>query len=368
MSDRFPAARGAALVIALAILGLLVLVALSLGAAVRLRLESAHAATRRAQARDHASAALEMARAQLEAWVGPETRVTGPGASGMPTAPAFRGPAQVWTSDGAWIGELSSGRGDSATDAPRLVVATAVAGGRGPLEVQGVRLSGDAGSGWGGFAVFDEGAKLPLRTSAAETGGIRLRSSPDGPLGVFRPLAEADPALVRRLVTFGQLALVVAPSLVRAAEDEVVLDSAGVPGRLTVNTDSPAVWQAILETAGLPPGDAATAAVRVAASVAAFETDGKARMGPFTTIAAVRAFLVLVLPEEPEAEEEAWARIEPFLAVRSETFRVRAVGAVDGPGEPGERTVARLEATMRRNGAGGGFVVTGFRWLAPDDP
>lgn len=368
MSDRFPAARGAALVLALAILGLLVLVALSLGAAVRLRLESAHAATRRAQARDHASAALEMARAQLEAWVGPETRVTGPGASGTPTAPAFRRPAQVWTSDGTWIGELSSGRGDGATDARRLIVAAAVAGGRGTLEVQGVPLSGDAGSGWGGFAVFDEGAKLPLRMSAAGSGGIRLRSSSDGPLGVFRPIAEADPALVRRLVVFGQLALVVAPSLVRAAEDEVVLDSGGISGSLTINTDSPAVWQAILETTGIPPGDAAAAAVGIAVSVAAFETDGKTRMGPFTTIAAVRALLAPVLPEEPEAEEQAWARIEPFLALRSEAFRVRAVGAVDGPGESGERTVARLEATMRRKGAGGGFVVTGFRWLAPDDP
>lgn len=368
MSDRFPAARGAALVLALAILGLLVLIALSLGAAVRLRLESAHAATRRAQARDHASAALEMARARLEAWVGPENRVTGPGASGTRTAPAFRGPTQVWTPDGTWIGELSSGRGDGVTDAPRLIVASAVVGGRETLEVLGAALSGDAGRGWGGFAVFDEGAKLPVRTSAADTGGIRLWSSPEGPLGVFRPIAEVDPALVRRLVVFGQLALVVAPSLVRAAEDEVVLDSGGASGRLTVNTDSPAVWQAILETAGIPPGDAAAAAAGVAASVAAFETDGKARMGPFTTIAAVRTFLTPVLPEEPEAEEEAWARIEPLLAVRSEAFRVRAVGAVDGPGESAERTVARLEAMMRRKGAGGGFVVTGFRWLAPDDP
>jgi hypothetical protein len=371
MTPRAQHCRGAALVVALAILGLLVLLAVSLGATVRLRFDSAHAATRRAQARDHALVALEMARARLGAWAGPEDRITGPGAGLEPTMPAFRGPAQVWTSDGTWLGELSSGRVAPDSTASRVTLVAAMAGVREALEVAGFSLSGDAGDGWGGFAVFDEGTKLAVRPGSFGDEGIRLRASSGGPLGAFQAIAAADAALVRRMVAFGQLALVASPSLVRAAADELVLEAGaggddGATARLTVNTDSPAVWQAVLEAAGIPAAD--EIAPRVAAAVAGFAADGKAGSGPFTDLAAVRVFVAAVVPLEPEAEASAWARIEPLLAVRSDGFRVRAAGVVVGPGEGGDRTIARLEATLRRDRASGRFRVTGFRWLAPDDP
>ncbi len=365
MTPRAPHSRGAALVIALAILGLLVLLALSLGAAVRLRLDSAHAATRRALARDHALAALETARGRLRAWAGPEDRITGPGAGGASGASAYPGPAQVWAADGSWIGELTSGRGDAGSAATRLVPIAPGIAGRGPLDVHGLPMSGDTGDGWGGFAVFDEGAKLAVR-AGTDVGGIRLQPSPVGPVGAYREIAEADAARVRRMVAFEQLALVVAPSLVRTASAELTLDAD--PARITVNTDSPAVWQAILESSGVPSEEAAAAAQRAAVGLAAFETAGKRAFGPFESLDAVRSFLATLRPAEPEVEAAAWARIEPFLALRSDRFRVRAVGVVDGPEGTGERTVARAEAVLRRNGKGGGFGVVGFRWLAPDDP
>ena len=68
----------------------------------------------------------------------------------------------------------------------------------------------------------------------------------------------------------------------------------------------------------------------------------------------------------------------PLLAVRSDTFRIRAYGDAMNPADVGvagatPESVAYCEAIVQRtndpgpSGIGKKFVITYFRWLGPDD-
>ena len=70
--------------------------------------------------------------------------------------------------------------------------------------------------------------------------------------------------------------------------------------------------------------------------------------------------------------------LTPLLAVRSDTFRIRAYGDAMNPADAGlagatPESVAYCEAIVQRTteddpgGNGKKFVITYFRWLGPDD-
>lgn len=70
--------------------------------------------------------------------------------------------------------------------------------------------------------------------------------------------------------------------------------------------------------------------------------------------------------------------VRPMLAVRSDTFRIRAYGDAMNPADASDsnatpESVAYCEAIVQRTnepdpgGNGKKFVITYFRWLGPDD-
>ncbi len=371
--------RGAALLLALLLLGLLVGIALALSVSVRLRVQAVGGATAGVAARAHALAALDLALARLDEAAGPTTRVTGTAAFVAPGEAPLRGGASpvamVWEESGAPLARLSSDVASAGLPSRTLRLVGRATFDEVAVEASAFPLPGvGPTTGWGAYAVFDEGAKLAVRTAAPDESGVQLRSVADGPMAAFGPIARADVWVLRQLVIFEQLRLLAPPSLVRTAFSDLSLEpiwrtgGGRVSGRVNVNTASPVAWHAILAQAGVP--QAAERAVRLASDAVAFAAPGKRPGGPFTDLDSVREFLASEIPGDADARTAAWAAVEPLLMVRSDTFRIRAAGqGADASGAPAP-AVARVEAVVERRGDAGDrprFGIRHFRWLGPDD-
>jgi len=417
----FPSAHrrrsGFALIITLALLGLLVLAVVALSALVRVGGQVSAAGTYQVQARQNALLGLDVGLGELQRHAGDDAGITAmAGVTGI-TANAgstTRHWCGVWRNDGSLVAWLASGaQTDTAAVQAGLstveLVGSASVGaaaansehviaGRIPIVVPEIPAAPGVASTVGHYAwlVIDEGVKTPAHSPA--------------PLPVVAPVIFANAtnaqsrlrdglaayaANVPRLLTYEQIAdlpspaAVLTPSTLQDNFHHTTLRSRfsnGVQlkgGMVNVNTNSAIFWRNLLQTYNIVPGIAAplTAATVSARGttmqngVAAYATAGKLPNGPFTSVTAFGNYLATVFPAtgSPTAAQ-IMAAIGPMLTVRSDSFRIRACGEAANPADPARiEATACCEAVVQRttepapNGQGRKFVIVYFRWLGPDD-
>lgn len=400
--------RAFALVLTLALLGLLVLAVFALSALVRVNGQISVSSAAQLQARQAALLALGIAQSELQKAAGPDARVTGmAGIAGVApnAANSTRHWCGVWRTDGSFIGWMTSGAqtGSAALDTGATSIellgtaAVGAAASNSEHVVAGKLAIPDAsGARAGSYAwiVLDEGAK----TSAY---------SPD-PVGVapaiFANATNAQSRLRDALATYAsalpkvssyeQLAMLPVPAsplTASAIQDNLhhttltarwVVGSQLQTGYVNVNTNSAIVWRNLLQTYNTSPdAPAPIAATTLSArgtslqnAIAGVSTSEKGANGPFTSISGVSELLASVFTSGRPTATQIYAVLSPQLAVRSDTFRIRAYGeAVNAIDSAPVEAVAYCEAIVQRtpdaapNGLGRRFVVTYFRWLGPGD-
>lgn len=407
--------NGFALILVITLLGLLVLCVVSLGALVRVNGEISVAATRHAGARQHALLGLRLALSELQRQAGEDERVTGmAGVSGVPTGGGHltRHWCGVWQANGRFETWLASGAAGGAAAAlePGIEAIPLVAAGSvgassfesehvvaGRVAIPFPAEEGAASAGAYAFVVLDEGVKISAYSPAdrlASADAVPQLSAVSG--AAQKRLESALTTHASRLddvLSYEQLSVLPAPAapvLKSTLHDNfhhvtltalTVGDALCRSGMININTTSRHVWAGVLETYNDVPGVKRVPAERVAeigeriAAEFAAETSGKMGEGPFTNVAALGASTLLTrnLPPSVTAAQVV-AALQPMLAVRSDTFRIRAYGDAGAAGGSSDaRARAWCEAIVQRTSrpapAGGGraFRVVYFRWLGPDD-
>jgi hypothetical protein len=335
----------------------------------------------------------------------------------------------VWTASGGFVAWLASGAAatPSATVQYGLTRIALVADGSvgaaaansehvevGKLAINAVDTASGLIRHEGNYAYWigDEGVKISAYSPAGELAlpgvSLVLGSNPStSATAKLRAALTSYAAKLPRIISYEQLGLLPTPAN-PALTASVLQDSfhhttltarflspgaSGLPrqaGKFNVNTNSVIAWRGLCETynqtASVPPiaaaalGISATTSLpaRIANGLAATTAAGKSADGPFTTVHAYAnsALLsnALTASGSGVTPEEFIAGIGPLLAVRSDTFRVRAYGdAVDQVDQTTVRAAAYVEAIVQRipdaapNGLGRRFIVVCFRWLGPDD-
>lgn len=421
--------RGFALVLTLVLLALLVLAVVGLGTLARVGSRVAAASGQQAKARQHARLALQVALGQLQAAAGPDDRVTAmAGVAGIAAGPDARTRhwCGVWTADGAFLCWLASGAAGSAAavagEEVRLVDAGTVGApaansepvvaGRVPVLVFSAELGRRERDGSYAYWVGDLGVKIAVQAAPGamtEPGAVRLppATPPTSAAAKLRAALVAHAAKLPRVLAYEQLAWLprpeapaLTPSVLQdnfhhVALNAEFLDPAAVggprrSGRLNLNTTSVVAWRGLLESypaggdgpaldpAALGASPTTSLPARIALHLAGAESPGKSAGGPFTSVAAFAGSALLAdalaASGAGVTPDELMAAIGTRLAVRSDTFCIRAYGdAADpaAPAEPGATAVA--EAIVQRtdalaaDGLGRKFTVVRFRWLGPAD-
>lgn len=400
--------RGFALVITLALLGLLVLAVVALSALVQVNSQVVASATAQLRARQHAQLALGVALSELQRVAGPDARVTGiAGITGIGPGAAntTRHWCGVWRSEGSFLGWLASGAqpaaaalatgvpdiellGAAAVGAPAANSEHVVAGKLAVPDADGVPTGRYA------WLVLDEGVKTSAYAPSPVGTAPVLFANAANAQARLRDALAAHAGALPRVSAYEQLRVLPAPAAALTASTlqdnlhHVTLTARWVVGDQlrtgfqNVNTNSAIAWRNLLQTYNTSPDapasiSAATLSARGTSlqnAVAGFSTAGKAAFGPFTAAAGASALLASVFPSGSPTGTQIHAVLAPQLAVRSDTFRVRAYGeALD----PADRTrieaAAWCEAIVQRtpaaapDGLGRRFVVVSFRWLGPGD-
>lgn len=244
------------------------------------------------------------------------------------------------------------------------------------------------------FWIGDEGAKAALAVPAAEAPvaetGAGLWADPRGELAGF-PLGSAT---LERLWTLEQLRHVTTGALLKAKFHDYAIGARWIDevgevrsGLFNINTTSVDSWKAVLRAydaaratdSSALAGRVGILAERLTGNMSGTTLSGqKARFGPFLSVV---GFWNSNIVEDSLADvgiddvtqEEIRVVLSPMLAVRSDTFRVRAYGDAAGAGNAAPEAVAYCEAIVQRTPEtidatlGRRFVVVSFRWLLPDD-
>ena len=425
------ATRGFALVITLALLALLMLAVLALGTLARVSSRIAATSKFQTQARQHALLGLETALGALQQHAGGDDRITAmAGVTGVSAgaSSATRHWCGVWTTTGGFVGWLVSGAepGSSAaiqSGLARLALVSAgsvgapaansehVDVGIWPIEVIDPLSGRRRVDGNFAYWVGDEGVKISAYAPDAELAlaGVHpvLGSNPATSATAKLGLALATyGAKLPRVVTYEQLGLLPTPGAPLAASvlqdsfHHTTLTSRGLvstgggpvlrAGIFNPNTTSQIAWRGLLETYNSTAAGPPIAAIalgtspvtslpaRIANNLALAGEAGKLPNGPFLTVAAFAGSgllsTALAASGSGVTPEELITGIGPLLAVRSDTFRVRAGGEVLDPvDEATVRAVAYVEAIVQRvpaaapNALGRRFRIIHFRWLGLDD-
>jgi len=392
---------GFALIITVLLLGLLVLVIYGLSALGRVGTDISASGTYQTQARQHALLGLAQATGALQHYAVADDVLTGmAGIAGMPEG--ANQPARqwcgVWDSSGQFRHWLASGGSGAAV--PVLTGSDAIAlTASGTLGADGVDREhvavlmlpvimptrDRAAVLFGHYAwwVGDEGVKLSLVLPAEKHGIDELVTlPPDAPLlanVLSYEQASWIPTTVSQAVLAGQLRTNF-HSLGRTH-----LGWAGavqVPGSLNVNSSTARYWRGVAATYNRHK--AATAPALAPAAFGTWMRDhitladptiGKAANAPYASVALFlnSAALAGALGNDSELLAAFSETMRPWLAVRSDTFRVRAYGDAVNPSDTIKmESTACCEAILQRikddpGSAEGRFVVTYFRWLGPDD-
>ncbi len=394
--------HGFALVLVVALLGLLVLAAYALSVLARVNSTLAAAKAAQTQARQNALLGLHVALGELQRHAGADERVTGmAGIAGVPAggAQATRHWAGVWHADGTHLAWLSAGGEPGVLPAlaglESLPIVATDSLGASVTDREHVRIvrqvvpappGGRPGSA-GHYAYWtgDEGVKLSLalKDEAAVEPGRKHAVDAHFP-GVV-PTAPA----VQDLLLYEQVVLTGATTGQRQGgyhshtlRHDSVTEPGLVSGRLNVNSTSVRYWRGVAATynalrpAGSPVLNADGFAQEMAARAPeADPTYGKAAGGPFLTLDAFLQGLALTeaLAAGGGSLIDFITVMQPWLTVRSDTFRIRAYGDAVNPVDPARvEAVAYCEAIVQRTttelpGFGRRFVITYFRWLGPGD-
>jgi hypothetical protein len=399
------AQSGFALVITLVLLALLVLTLYALSALGKVGSEVAATSIYQTQARQNALLGLHAALGGLQRYAGDDGARSG--MAGITGVSAGAGnPARHWC--GIWDGSgqfqqwLASGA--SSASIPPLLGADSIAllangalGADGTdkehvrvLVVPVMLATGDGGSfRQGGFAwwVGDEGVKLSAVVPDAEAPVAGEKHAVNELIATLSPTA----ANLARVEAYAQLAFVPATPLT-PGQLQSNLHALGrthygwsgptrLAGLLNVNTTSHRFWRGVGATYNrLRPGDPisislTTFASRVRDDFVAEAGAGKAAGGPFQTVEAFlgSGLLATALAGSGVTPAEFDEAMRPWLAVRSDTFRLRAYGDALNPADATRtEATAWCEAIVQRvkddpGSLTGRFVITYFRWLGPED-
>jgi len=402
--------RAFALIITLSLLALLVLAVFALSVLVRVNARLAQASWAQVQAQQNAQVALDLALADLQVKAGEDARVTGM-AGITDVAPHATSHTRhwtgVWRSDGSFLGWLASGAQASAAalragvSAVELVGPATVgspAANSEPVIAGRLALSDLSGRVSGAFAyvVLDEGVKTPAYSRPVEgRPPVIFAATSTSAAARLRDALVSNAAIVPRVLSYEQLAVLpnapapLTPSVLQDNFHHVSLGSQTVvagalrTGMINVNTNSAPVWRNLLQTYNtgsapsqtIAPTTLSARGTTLQNSVANFVAPGKAARGPFTSVAGVSDLFTSVFPTTGSPSgAQIYAALAPQVAVRSDTFRVRAFGESVNPLDPATtEAVAYCEAIVQRtlepapDGSGRRFVVVAFRWLGPGD-
>lgn len=415
-----PGQSGFALVLTLALLALLVLALYALSALVRVNGQISTTGLYQTQARQNALLGLNVAFSELQRHAGDDARITGmAGLTGIAASASSstRHWCGVWDASGGFVTWLTSGAqisGPAALQAgitPIELVASGTVGAAsvnsehvitGKIPIVVTETPGAPGvtatAGHYAYLVSDEGVKISAYAPAAQLSipGVRphitstVAASAQGKLHAVLGIYAGK---LPNVLAYEQLALLptpasaLTPSVLQDNFHHVTLTARSVAGGQTfsgtfnLNTTSAIVWRSILETYNSARGVTLMSAANLTsrgnaiASGLTASTSGKSANGPFTSLAAFGASALLAanLPA-PIAADDFMAAIAPMLAVRSDTFRIRAYGEAVNPVDPTKtEAVAYCEAIVQRtsdpapNGLGRKFIITHFRWLGPEE-
>lgn len=400
----FVAESGFALVITVVLLALLVLAVYALSTLSRVGADVSATGNYRVQARQHALLGLSQAIGALQKHASDDSRRTGmAGITGVP--PGAGQPARhwcgVWDGNGQFLRWLASGA-DAAlipnlTGADSLALVANGSLGADATDREHVRAlsqsvivqtrdRGPMQLGRYAWWVGDEGVKLSALLPETETLVASLRHD----LGeIFSPSAAPNIGEPGNLISYEQLDL----TGVSAESRRRVLHVLGVThhaysgsvrfaGLLNVNSTSARYWRGIVGTynrfrptapLGISP---ATFANRVRSNFAAAASSGKSAAGPFLSVDAFLDSPLLADALEGSGVTPAEFReaMQPWLTVRTDTFRVRAYGDAANPSDPTRiEATAWCEAIVQRvkddpASPSGRFVITYFRWLRGPNP
>jgi hypothetical protein len=392
---------GFALIVIVLLLGLLVLVMYGLSVLTRIGTEVAAGGVYQVQARQHALLGLGQAVGGLQQFAVDDEVLTGmAGISGTPegAGEVARHWCGVWDRNGQFLRWLASG--ESGVGLPDLTGSDAIVlAANGTLGADGidrehvrVRALPVVVNGRDGIArrlghyawwVGDEGVKLSLVLPEAKQGIDEfLTLAPDAPLlanVLSYEQASWVPASVSQAVLAGQLRTNF------HALGRTHLGWAGpalAPGRLNVNSSSARYWRGVAATynrikaAPAPAIAPADFGIWMRDHVALVDTGtGRAAYSPYSSIDQFLngAALAGALGGDNQRLQAFAEAMRPWLAVRSDTFRVRAYGDAVNPSDATRvEATAWCEAIVQRLkddpvSTQGRFVITYFRWLGVDD-
>jgi len=406
---------GFALVLVLSLVSLLVVAAYAISLIGKVDSEIGATDAYQLQARQNALLGLRLALAELQRAAGNSAAVTASAtirrtSSTTPTYPSLMG---VWSagsfseSPDNWFvsGNFESLGPNQVTPAAlppegttiTLIGSGTVTAARDRARARRVPIA-DTNGGYA-FWIGDEGAKAALALSPSESplapNGNPLVVDPrrDMPAFDFHSLVRGQPFLwndLRRLVGSTNMKVRFRSYTTKA---HWVEGSALVGGRFNVNTSNPISWEAILrayESARDPSQPALSAAnaqllaERLAANIGPKQwATGKPHLGPFFSLAAFWDS-ELVQDSLDDAgittltQDDLHSVLWPMLAVRSDTFRIRAYGDARNPADAGDpnaspQATAYCEGIVQRTplpdplGNGLRFEIVTFRWLGPED-
>ncbi|MCW5548337.1 MAG: hypothetical protein KIT44_05175 [Opitutaceae bacterium] len=384
------------------LLGLLVLAAYALSVLARVNSSLATVKSAQTQARQNALLGLHVALGELQRHAGADERITGmAGIAGVPAGgvQTARHWAGVWSPDGTHLAWLASG-GEAgvvpavaAADSLPIVATNSL--GASVTDREHVRivrqtvpnppggLPGSAGhyAYWAG----DEGVKLSL----ALADGATLVPGGKHAIETHFPGVSPTAPAVLDLRLYEQVALAGATTAQRQGgfhshtlRHESAADAGLISGRLNVNSTSVRYWRGVADTynalrpAGSPVVNADAFAQEMAVRApAADPIYGKPAGGPFLTVESFLQgqALIAALAAGGGSLLDFITVMEPWLTVRSDTFRIRAYGDAVNAVDPARvEAVAYAEAIVQRMpeglpGFGRRFVIRHFRWLGPDD-
>jgi len=402
--DSSNAQSGFALIITIAVLAMLTVVLFALSALGRVGTSISATAACQTQARQHALLAFRVALGELQMAAGADNRITGmAGITGVPAGAgnAARHWCGVWDGSGGFQQWLVSGiEGESilmlAGDSIAMVAS-------GPLGADGSdkeyvrallvplvinsRASEPVTLGNYAWWVGDEGVKLSAVIPDAEAPVVGEKHAIDELLPALSPTA---PGLLA-VDAYAQIALAVTPALT-PGQLQANFHSLGrthhalvgeklYAGMLNINTTNSRFWRGLAATYNRANPTHALAlspaafGSRVQSDFVSDATSGKDAGGPYLSVGAFLGspLMAAVLSDSGVAPEEFGAVMERWLAVRSDTFRIRAYGSALNPSDPQQvEAEAWCEAVVQRTpeiavGNIRRFKVDSFRWLGTDD-
>ncbi len=397
---------GFALVITLVLLALLVLTLYALTALSKAGSEVAATSIYQTQARQNALLGLHTALGELQRYAGEDDVLTG--MAGITGVPAGAGnPARhwggVWDGNGQFFRWLASGASGAVipllTGADSLALVASGSLGADQTDKEHVRallvpitLSTSDGTSFqqGSYAwwVGDEGVKLSAVVPDADAPVLGQKHAVDELIPTLSPTAP----VMARVEAYAQLAYVPATALT-PGQLQSNLHALGrthygyvgtmrLAGLLNINTTSQRFWRGVAATYNRLKASGAPAIAPISFAnwmrdhfTAADPGAGKLANGPYPSVDLFlnSTALTQALATSGGSLLEFGNVMRPWLAVRSDTFRIRAYGDALNPSDPTRtEATAWCEAIVQRvktdpAAPTGRFVVTYFRWLGPDD-